>query len=190
MRAIAYTLLAFSAMTVMSADAPKFPTVKGRYQMTDNWSIELKEDHKQRFEDGSLVLWRPGMTSWIVVYNAKPGTTREDALKWRKRDADKNRTQEFEASDDKHLRWAYLLFEKTKEDERWALYSFTFGKDSGHVQMATYFDDRKDLEKAKQLWMSLQQSEKKIGEPDGPAKGSQPIRSETNRTSSTAGSRR
>ena len=57
--------------------------------------------------------------------------------------------------------------------------------------MATYFDDKKDLEKAKQLWMSLQHSEeKKKGEPDGAANGSQPIRSETNRTSGAAGSRR
>jgi hypothetical protein len=160
----------------MSADAPKFPTVRGRYEMTDNWSIELKDEYKKRFEDGSLVLWRPGITSWIVVYNAKPSMTREDALKWRKQDTDKKKEQEFEVSDEKYLRWAYLLFEKTEQDARWALYSFTFGKDSGHVMMATYFDDKKDLEKAKQLWMSLQRSDK--------------IGTKTNGTSAAAGSGR
>jgi hypothetical protein len=156
--------------------------------MTDNWCIELKDEYKKRFENGNLVLWRPGITSWIVVYNAKPGKTREDALKWRKQDTDKKKVQEFETSDEKYLRYAYLVFEKTEHDERWALYSFTFGKDSGHVMMATYFDDKRDLEKAKQLWMSLQGSDKASGEPDGAANRSQPAGSETNRTSSTAGS--
>ena len=165
MRAISYIAFAFIAMTAMSADPAKFPTVKGRYQMTDTWSIELKDECKKRYEDDCLVLWRPGITSWIIVYNAKPGMTREDALKWRKKDADKKRVQEFEVRDDRYLRWAYLLFEKTQDDERWALYSFTFGKDSGHVMMSTYFDDKKDLEKVKRLWMSLRQSEKKTGEP-------------------------
>ena len=169
-------LLTCCVMTGMSADAPKFPMVKGRYQMTDNWSIELKDEYKKRFEDGSLVLWRPGITSWIVVYNAKPGKTREDALKWRKQESDKKKVQEFETSDAKYLRYAYLVFEKTEHDERWALYSFTFGKDSGHVMMATYFDDKKDLEKAKQLWMSLQRSDGPGGEQGGPTNTAPPHR--------------
>jgi len=190
MRAISQILIACCATTAMSADPPKFPTVTGRYQMTDNWSVELKDEYKKRYEDGSLVLWRPGITSWIVLYNAKPKMTREDALKWRKQDADKQRVQEFATSDEKHLRWAYLLFEKTGDEQRWALYSFTFGQDSGHVMMVTYFDDKKDLEKAKLLWTSLQRLDKRIGEQDGAANGSQPIRSETNRPPPAAGSRR
>jgi hypothetical protein len=61
----------------------------------------------------------------------------------------------FEFHDTKPLRFGYLLREKpNNEPERWALYTFTFGKD-GHVLMAIYFDQKQDLEIAKKIWFSI-----------------------------------
>jgi hypothetical protein len=44
--------------------------------------------------------------------------------------------------------------EKADQTARWAFYSYTIGK-TGYVQMATYLDDQKDLDKALRIWNSL-----------------------------------
>jgi len=54
------------------------------------------------------------------------------------------------------LRFAYLLHEQEQGDDRWAFYTFSVGA-SGHVQMSIYFDKYSDLEKAKQLWLSVKE---------------------------------
>jgi hypothetical protein len=47
---------------------PEFPVIEGRYQMTPDWAVTLPQPFNQRFEDDSLVFWRPGITVWTIVW--------------------------------------------------------------------------------------------------------------------------
>ena len=125
--------------------------------MTTRWSIGLESQYRRRVEDGDLVIWRPGITNWIAVWGMKEGETKEGKLQWIQETASSDAVETYEKEKDGYVAWAYLLYEKTEEDERWALYSFIIGE-SGHVQLATYFDEKKDLDVAIDLWMSLEES--------------------------------
>ena len=39
-----------------------FPLVEGEHRLTATWSMYLPEQFARRIEDGSLVLWLPGLT--------------------------------------------------------------------------------------------------------------------------------
>jgi|GEM_PF-1707791 len=149
----------------MSAEAPpQFPRVKGMYQMTQEWSVVLPEEYAKRFEEGEhgtdLVLWRPGITCWTSIYNQKDGETPEETLAWRKSKPPEGGVKVFEMTEKRPLRYGYLLHEKPEgEPERWGLYTFTFGT-SGHVMMSIYFDREEDLEKAKAIWLSVEEKER------------------------------
>ena len=47
---------------------PDFPVAEDNYQMTDEWSLTLPLPFNRRFEEGSLVIWRPRLTFWINVW--------------------------------------------------------------------------------------------------------------------------
>jgi hypothetical protein len=46
---------------------PGISVVQGGVRISDDWSIDLPTPFRHRHEDGSLVLWRPGLTFWIAV---------------------------------------------------------------------------------------------------------------------------
>jgi hypothetical protein len=48
---------------------PGFPIVEGDYALTARWSLYLPEKFARRLEDGSLVLWRHGLTIWLAAWN-------------------------------------------------------------------------------------------------------------------------
>jgi hypothetical protein len=157
---IGFCLFIATTFAAMSGEpAPQFPRVHGDYQMTPNWRVTLPDEFAKRFENGEfgtdLVLWRPGITCWITAYNQKEGETPAATLEWRKSNKPKEAIQEFEFRDSKPLRYGFLLHEKPKDDkERWGLHTLTFGE-SGHVLMVIYFDRRQDLEIAKKIWLSI-----------------------------------
>ena len=134
-----------------------FPIVKGDYRMTNEWSIALPDEHRRRFEDGSLVIWRPGITMWINAWGMQDGETPKTTLERIKSEAHPSPVQTFEPEGGVGSRFGYLLHEQEEGDERWALYTFTVGS-SGYLQMALYFDNKSDLEKAKQLWLGVKET--------------------------------
>ena len=141
-------------VSIMSKEPEEFPTVEGRYQMTKTWSINLPEQYQRRFADGNMALTRPGLIHWLAVWNFAEDQTAESTLSWVKRDRPPGVAQEFEPNRSGYRCWGYLQLEKTDETARWAFYSYTIGK-TGYVQMATYLDDEKDLDKALRIWNSL-----------------------------------
>jgi hypothetical protein len=155
--------LSLTMLTAMSDEIPpQFPRVKGDYQMAAHWRVTLPDEFAKRFEKSDsgtdLVLWRPGITCWTSIFSQKPGETPAATLAWRKSNTPKDTVQVFEFSDSKPLRYGYLLHEIPKDDaERWALYALTFGE-SGHVLMAIYFDRKEDLETAKKIWLSINET--------------------------------
>jgi hypothetical protein len=122
---------------------PDFPVVEGRYRLTSEWELELPGKFNRRIEDGSMVIWRPGLTFWIAVWGAEAGKTPEQTLAWILDDASPARTREKLERSDNLIRLSYRLDEDDPE-RRPAKYVSISGyviAPSGHVQISAYCDD-------------------------------------------------
>jgi hypothetical protein len=62
--------------------------------------MHLPEQFARRIEDGSLVLWRPGLTVWLVAWNNDHAETQAKRLAKIKRSASPNRFAERESEAD------------------------------------------------------------------------------------------
>jgi hypothetical protein len=137
---------------------PKFPVVEGRYRLSSDWALSLPEQFNRRVEDGSLVLWRPGITAWTVVWNNNKGESQQECLEWLRGDTSLDAFDAQFFADGDLIRYSYRLTERRDQEIVHALYGFAIGVDS-HVQMAIYFDDEADLEMATAIWRSLDETE-------------------------------
>lgn len=135
----------------------EFPVVEGRYQLTDDWAVTLPVQFNRRIEDESLVLWRPGITVWTIAWNNDKAETQQQRLDWLRRDSSPDAFAHEVLVEGDITRFTYRLTERREEGVVHALYAFAIGVD-GHVQMAIYFDDDKDLVLARQIWMSLDET--------------------------------
>ena len=137
---------------------PEFPVVEGRYQMTSDWAVTLPMQFNRRIEDGSLVFWRSGITAWTVVWNNNNGESQQERLKWLRADTSPDAFDVQSLTDGEVTRYSYRLTERRDEGVVHALYGFAIGVD-GHVQMAIYFDDEADLETARAICRSLDETD-------------------------------
>jgi hypothetical protein len=133
---------------------PKFPVIEGRYQMTPDWVVTLPLKFNRRIEDESLILWRPGITAWTIIWNNKKGETQQDRLELLRGDTSLNAFATDCVIDDDVTRYSYRLTERKEEGVVHALYGFAIGV-NGHVQMSIYFDDEADIETAREICRSL-----------------------------------
>ncbi len=133
---------------------PDFPVVQGHMQLTDDWSLFLDQPHNRRLEDGDLVLWRPGFTLWIAIWNNNDDETIEERLDWIVSGTSPDAYDILSARDGAVFRYAYRLNEEREEDNAQAYYGFVIGDDS-HVQIAVYFDPGSDLALAKAVVASV-----------------------------------
>jgi len=127
---------------------PDFPIEQGHVQLLGDWSIFLDQPHNVRLEDGSLVLWRPGFTIWISIWNNDKDETIEQRRDWIVSTASPDAYDILSAQDGTVFRYAYRLNEEREEDSAQAYYGFVIGDDS-HIQIAVYFDSSYDLARAK-----------------------------------------
>jgi hypothetical protein len=139
---------------------PKFPVVQGRHQLNAAWSLELPGEFNRRIEDGDLVLWRPGMTMFIAIWNNDRGESIPARLEWLREDMNPAAFDHVEETDGTSQRFAYRLAEDGDDDRVPALYGFTVA-DSSHVQLAVYFDSEDDTATALELWRSVASAEQK-----------------------------
>lgn len=121
--------------------------------MTDLWSIDLGElEFRRRFEEGSLVLWRPGLTLWIDIYGYPPrAEAAEHQRKVRQRQDLPPGARVLEAGTD---RFGYVFQEVEQGQQRWSLQGWVFGPED-QVMMACYFDREEDVELATRLWKGV-----------------------------------
>jgi hypothetical protein len=132
----------------------EFPVVEGQYQMTESWAVTLPRQFNKRFEDDSLVLWRPGITIWTVVWNNDNAESQQERLNNIRKDVSPDAFDGAVVADGDVTRFTYRLTEHREEGVVHALYAFAIGVD-GHVQMAIYFDNEADLDLARQISDSL-----------------------------------
>jgi hypothetical protein len=108
------------------------------------------EPFARRTEDGSLVLWRPGMTVWLVAWNNDKKQSQAERLAWIKKAASPVRFDAQESADGGVTRFSYRLLDDSDEGPVDSFNGFVIG-DDGHLQLSVYFDDPADVAKARQL---------------------------------------
>jgi hypothetical protein len=125
----------------------EFPYLLGRVSLSANqaWSMHLPIVFKMRIEDGQMVLWRPGFTIFLSIWNNDHGETTRDRLEHFKAHAADSAYDLREGESEDFLRFSYRLSEESEDERVAAFYCFVFG-DNGHVQLSMYFDDEPDSE--------------------------------------------
>jgi hypothetical protein len=122
---------------------PGFPIVEGDYALTAEWSIRLPEKFARRIEDGSLVLWRPGLTIWLTAWGNDRGQTQAERLKWIKEAASPKRFAEREVCTEGVTRFSYRLLDENENGPVESLAAYMIN-DDGHLQVSIYYDDPAD----------------------------------------------
>ncbi len=129
---------------------PGFPIVQGEHALTSSWSITLPSPFARRIEDGSLVLWRPGLTLWILAFNNTHRESQAERLAITKDIMSPNATSVREDSAGGLTRLTYRLL----EDGVKTVTTIVIG-DAGHVQASIYFDEEEDAAMAMHIAQSL-----------------------------------
>lgn len=129
---------------------PGFPIVEGDHSLTATWSIHLPERFARRIEENQLVLWRPGFTIWLTVWNNDRGESQTARLAGLKKGASPKRYAEQESEANNLTRYSYRLRDESENGPVESLYGFVMS-DIGHLQIAIYFDDVADEAEARQL---------------------------------------
>jgi hypothetical protein len=119
---------------------PGFPRVSGDYALTEAWSIRLPEQFARRIEDGEMVLWRPGLTIRLIIWNNDHGETRAHRLRSTQDAASPERFDERETSGAALTRYSYRLRDRNDDGSVEAVHGFVFSDDD-QVELAVYFDD-------------------------------------------------
>lgn len=122
---------------------PGFPLVEGRYSLDAKWSLHLPEQFARRVEDGSLVLWRPGLTIWLTAWANDRDKSQDVRLAWVKEAASPQRFAESESEAGGLTRYSYRLRDENEDGPVESVYGYIFS-DDGHLQLAVYFDDQDD----------------------------------------------
>lgn len=129
---------------------PDYPVVEGDYQLTAHWAVTLPEPCSRRFEDGSMVLWRPGLTIHIFAWDNITNTSVLDRLDQLEESipSDAFDHERSEASD--FARGTY----RQNEDGQQSLNAFVIAEPAQLVA-SMYFDDEAAHEQAVAIAESL-----------------------------------
>jgi hypothetical protein len=123
-----------------------YPSVKGIYRMTPEWSIELPTEFKRRFEAGDLVIWKPGITIWINAWGNKKGESINERVRRFKYENSKEKRSLRIEGEAGHALYTYefKVRDETREiKDYFAVYAFKVN-DSSYVQIWAYADSNKD----------------------------------------------
>jgi hypothetical protein len=129
---------------------PDFPVVTGDYQLTSSWSLSLPLKFNRRIEDGSLILWRPGVTLYFNAWNNNHNESIDARLVQLKADISPEAFELHEQKAGLVRQLSYRLI----EDGVNALYGFVV-TNGGHLQLAIYFDNESDIDLARSMFASI-----------------------------------
>ena len=129
---------------------PKVPLVEGDYAVTGTWRIHLPNPFARRFDEGSLVLWRPGLTIRLAAWNnddTQPQAVRLAQLRsWASPTCFDTR----ESTRDGIARFSYRLREENAGKPVNSIYAWMIWGDE-YLQLAVYYDDVADAAEAESL---------------------------------------
>lgn len=121
---------------------PDYPIIEGRYRLTSEWELNLPEKFNRRIEDGNMVIWRPGLTLRMSVWEPLPEVTPERTLAWILEDASRDRTDEKIDRSSGILRLSYRLRERDpdRDPQDYVSISGYAIATSGLVMISAYCD--------------------------------------------------
>jgi hypothetical protein len=120
--------------------------VTGDHAMAPAWLLRLPVPYRRRIEDGSVVLWRHGVTVWTHTVDDAPRTRANRVAELRK--AISPKATELRITDDgRVVRIAYRLTEEASDGRQPALYGFVVA-DTGYIRLGIYFDRETDAPEA------------------------------------------
>jgi len=129
---------------------PESPVVSGEFPLADGWSIKLPCLMNLRVEEDVVILSRPGLVAYLMVWGNEEDQSIEARL------ADLREEIPAEATDIQHQTAGtlhHLTYHHTEEEVP-GHHGLALGK-TGHVQMAVYRFDEAETDRAKKLWESL-----------------------------------
>jgi len=129
---------------------PGFPIVEGKHALTRSWALTLPAPFARRIEDGSLVLWRPGITLWIAAFNNDPGTSQAARLASTKGVMSPDASDVREDTAGGVTRLTYRLV-----DDGVKTVTAIVIRDEGHLQASIYFDEEADAATALAIARSI-----------------------------------
>ncbi len=133
---------------------PDFPLVEGKYQMTQEWFITLDQKHKQRVDEGSLVLWRPGFTIWINVWGNDNDESIAERLKWISAESSSEAFEVNSTKKENTYEYSYRLNEIENGRTTYSYNGYILSNDS-YVQITVYFDSENESSRAKSIIESV-----------------------------------
>ncbi len=136
----------------------EFPLLIGRVALSDDWSIDLPFAFKQRFEDRQMVLWRPGFTIWLSVWNNDNNASTAKRKADFAEQASSGKCDESTTEENRRLYFSYRINEPSEVDRTAAFQGFAFA-DRGHLQLSIYFDQESDADLASQILRSANDSQ-------------------------------
>lgn len=134
---------------------PEYPVATGVTALSPQWSVTLPHPMNRRLEDGSLVLWRPGVTAWLSLWNLRSGESPAACIERLSAQAPPHR---FDVRRWRHgeLQFVgYRVPEPTGPAAVPPLYGFAAGP-TGYLAIAVYFDDEAALTEAGTILASAQ----------------------------------
>lgn len=129
---------------------PDFPVVTGHFQLTSAWSLFLPFKFNCRIENGSLILWRLGITLYFKIWNNDHNESIATRLATLKRSISPDAFELGEQQAGSSQRFSYRLIEEGVN----ALYGFVVA-DSGQLKVAVYFDAESDIDLARSMFASV-----------------------------------
>jgi hypothetical protein len=133
--------------------ADSFPLLIGRVGLSGEVSVHLPRAFKQRFEDRQMVLWRPGFTIWLSLWDNPRGESVEQRKAGFAAAASPDKFDEIEAAEEERLYYSYRLAEHAADNRAAAFYGFAF-YDTGSLHLSMYFDREVDVELAQAILRS------------------------------------
>lgn len=128
---------------------PGFRVVQRTVSIADGWSVDLPVPFRRRLEDGSHVLWRPGLTFWLNP--VKDSGTIEDRLNELRGDI---AVESSEVRSEERGGLTRLTYRLREDGAVAALYAFVLSR-TGHLQIAAYFDREEDVVAARAVVESV-----------------------------------
>ncbi len=122
--------------------------------MTQEWFITLGQKHNRRVEEGSLVLWRPGLTLWINVWGNDNNESIEERLKWISAESSPEAFGVNSVTKDNTYEFSYRLNEAENGKVTYSYNGYVLANDS-YVQISVYFDSESESSEAKSIIESV-----------------------------------
>jgi hypothetical protein len=135
----------------------EYPVVQGEHELMPGWTVTLPKPFYRRLEKRQLVMWRTGLTFWIIVWDNDRNESAEARLAQLREWANPRRQNEKIERAGQLVRFTYELQENDPRHspQRYTSISGYVIGPGGYVQISAYCDDRAALASGYQVIRSV-----------------------------------